>query len=248
MLPPPDQLKQRVETQPVAEETAVVPRNEDGDRQTEDLIVLSDEPEVMKQTASTDAVVVVDEVSKEAEHLNTALELITSVSPIKLELNRDTHVYRASTHVHRFPDLPASFFILKPDEMAKEHQLKRDQVGMNEMLLTRAQRDRLEQHATRQYQFCVIRVRLPDGLVLQAAFRAREKVSDLFFFISQALSQETTLFSLFHQGGKKLDNMNSFLQEADLVPAALVNLRIDSQMENDSLLKPVLMRNIKMMS
>ena len=252
MLPKPNQLKQRIEVEPGTEQIAVDSRSENGEKRPDDvseLIIISDEPEVTKQAASTDeVVVVVDEMGKQLEYVVTALDLLTSVSPIKLELNRDTHVYKASTSVHRFPELPASFFILKPEEISKEHQLKRDQVGMNEMILTRAQRDRLEHHATRQYQFCVVRVRMPDGLVLQATFRAREKLSDLFSFISQSLSQEATLFSLFHQGGKKLENMNSSLQEADLVPAALVNMRIDSQTKTDSLLKPVLMRNIKRMS
>ena len=242
-------MKQRIDVEPGTEEIAVESRSED--KQTDDvseLITISDSPEVAKQTASTVVVVVVDELAKQMEHLNTALDLLTSVSPIKLELNRDTHVYRACASVHRFPDLPASFFILKPEELMREQQLKREQVGVNEMLLTRAQRDRLEQQATRQYQFCVVRVRLLDGLVLQATFRAREKVVDLFSFISQSLSQEATLFSLFHQGGKKLENMNSTLQEADLVPAALVNMRIDSHAKSNLSLKPVLTRNIERMS
>ena len=179
---------------------AVVVTNSQDDvsKQFDDIMVLSDEP------ASKEPDVRAEELTKQLEHLSTALDLLTSVSPVKLALNRDVRVYKASTSVNRFPELPSSFFILKPEELKKESQLKREQVEINEMLLTRAQRERIDQQATRQYQFCVIRVRLPEGLILQATFRAKEKLSDLFYFISQSLGNEAMLFSLFHQGGKKL--------------------------------------------
>ncbi|KAI6649768.1 UBX domain-containing protein 6 [Oopsacas minuta] len=190
----------------------------------------------------------VDEVATQMEHLTTAFDMLNNVTPVKLELNRDIHVYKATSSVNRFPELPSSFFILKPEEVMKENQLRREQVEINEMLLTRAQRERLEQQTTRQYQFCVVRVRLPEGIVLQATFRAKEKLSDLFYFLSQSLRNEAMQFSLFHQGGKKLENMNLSLQEAELVPAALVNLRIDLGSQTDAILKPSLMRNIERMS
>ena len=167
---------------------------------------------------------------------------------MKLVLNRDVRVYKASTSVNRFPELPSSFFILKPEEVKKESQLKREQVEVNEMLLTRAQREKLEQQATRQYQFCVVRVRLPEGLILQGTFRAKEKISDLFYFISQSFCNEAMLFSLFHQGGKKLENMNSSLQEAELVPAALVNLRIDLGTHTGGILRPGLIKKIELIN
>ena len=189
-----------------------------------------------------------ENVVNEAETLTTALDLLTKVTPIQLALNRDVQVYRASSSVQRFPDLPPSFYILKSEEVKKEYLQKKEQVEINEMLLTRAQRERLDRQASRQYQFCVIRVKLPEGMVVQATFRAREKLTHLHTFISNSLRNEATIFSLFHQGGKKLDTMALSLQEAELVPAALVNMRIEGEVGRDSILKPSLLKNIKRLS
>ena len=224
------------------EADVVADSQDDASKQSGDVMISSDEQVISKPD------VVMDELTKQLEHLSTALELLTSVSPVKLALNRDVRVYKASASVNRFPELPSSFFILKPEEVKKESESKREQVEMNEMLLTRAQRDKLDQQATRQYQFCVIRIRLPEGLILQATFRAKEKLSDLFYFISQSLGNEAMLFSLFHQGGKKLENMNLSLQEAELVPAALVNLRIDLGTHTGGILKSGLMRKIEIIN
>ena len=235
----------------------VIDSQDDAIKQPDDVTISSDEPAIKQpddvtissdEPATKEPDAMVDELTKQLEHLSTALDLLTSVSPVKLALNRDVRVYKASTSVNRFPELHSSFFILKPEEVKKENQLKREQVEINEMLLTRAQREKLDQQATRQYQFCVIRVRLPEGLILQATFRAKEKLSDLFYFISQSLGNEAMLFSLFHQGGKKLENMNSSLREAELVPAALVNLRIDLGTNTERILKPELMKRVEILN
>jgi hypothetical protein len=77
----------------------------------------------------------------------------------------------------------------------------------------------------RKYKVTCIRVRLPDGHILQGRFAASEPVSSVFEFVRQCLSDASVPIVLRTAQGAKLDaSSGEQLASAQLVPAALLHL------------------------
>ena len=60
-----------------------------------------------------------------------------------------------------------SFLFLSPEELKREAELRKEAVEKLGMLRTKAMRERDEQRELRKYRFTAIRVRFPNGLILQ---------------------------------------------------------------------------------
>ena len=104
------------------------------------------------------------------------------------------------------------------------------------------------------YRSVIIRIRFPDGHILQGVFSPKEKLSALGQFVAGALEDPSMNFELYaHPSRKQLVSSTTMqeesasvatLEEAGLVPAALINFRAlsstDSKVERASLLSGVL--------
>jgi UBX domain-containing protein 6 len=55
------------------------------------------------------------------------------------------------------------------------------------MLRTKAMREKEEQKSRRRYKYCLIRVRFPDGWVLQGTFSVQEPLAAVSEFVSEHL-------------------------------------------------------------
>ena len=92
----------------------------------------------------------------------------------------------------------------------------------------RAMRD-AERRPRRHYKFAAIRVRHPEGLVLQGTFRVSERIGAVAEFVQAALADQACTFALHAQpGGTVLGDFEQTLADAQLVPAGLLNLHIVS--------------------
>ncbi|CAI2366893.1 unnamed protein product [Moneuplotes crassus] len=73
------------------------------------------------------------------------------------------------------------------------------------------------------YSTTIVRVKFPDGLVLQGRFGAREKISDVYDFVAENLLDQGRGFYLFKAPPKKILTEKSIsLKKADLVPSGMV--------------------------
>lgn len=70
------------------------------------------------------------------------------------------------------------------------------------VLRTKAMREREEQRELRKYTYTLLRVRLPDGCLLQGTFYARERVGALYAFVREALQSDWLPFDLLASGGR----------------------------------------------
>ncbi|NXK93566.1 UBXN6 protein, partial [Formicarius rufipectus] len=124
------------------------------------------------------------------------------------------------------------------------------------MLRTRAMREKEEQRELRRYNYTLLRVRFPDGFILQGTFYARESVSALYDFVREALRDDWLPFELLGPGGLKLTDENLAFNECGLVPSALLSLSWDSALMADieaaaekgqpqSLLRPELLAEVE---
>ncbi|XP_063716588.1 UBX domain-containing protein 6-like isoform X2 [Symsagittifera roscoffensis] len=66
---------------------------------------------------------------------------------------------------------PDDFYNLSKEEIAREHQIRRERAEKELQLRTKAMRERDAQQEVRKYNYTLIRIRLPNNIILQAVFR-----------------------------------------------------------------------------
>ncbi|XP_073700321.1 UBX domain-containing protein 6-like [Garra rufa] len=195
--------------------------------------------------------------SESLEQMKVHLEQLQKGEPVRAKLDRQTQVFRASQHATHF-ELPPDFYNLTAEELKRELQQKSEIVERNAMLRTKAMREKDEQRERRKYNYALLRVRLPDGNILQGTFLAWERVAALYQFVRDSLENSWQPFELVAPGGQKLkDDEELALNECNLAPAALLTFSWDAAVQADIaaaggktavLLKAALLENIKTLS
>ncbi|XP_030640306.1 UBX domain-containing protein 6 isoform X2 [Chanos chanos] len=191
------------------------------------------------------------------EQIKKRRDALQEAEPVRATLDRQPQAFRPSPHATRF-ELPPDFYNLTAEELKREQQLRSEVVERNAMLRTKAMREKDEQRERRKYNYTLLRVRLPDGNLLQGTFLARERVSVLYQFVRECLVDDWQPFELMAPGGQKLKEEEEVaLNECNLAPAALLTFAWDAGVQadiaaagkqNSSVLKPELMDNIKTLS
>lgn len=177
--------------------------------------------------------------------------------PVRATLDRQPQALRPSPNAQRF-ELPPEFYNLSAEELKKEQQQRSDLVEKNSMLRTKAMRERDEQRERRKYNYTLLRIRLPDGNLLQGTFYAWDRLTVLYGFVRESLVDGWQPFDLIAPGGQKLqESEEQALAECNLVPAALLSFAWDTAVQADiaaaggkspAHLKPELLENIRTLS
>jgi UBX domain-containing protein 6 len=159
-------------------------------------------------------------------------EILLSAEPIRPELDRGIRVYHYAPSAANMA-VPDEFFRISADEIRREQQTRAEAVEQFGMLRTRQMRERDRLRELRRYRYCLIRVRLPDSVLLQGTFHASEKLSILCTFIRDCLIFDFIPFVISTSSGQRLIEENLSLAELDLCPASLVNLSFDPEVLKD---------------
>ncbi|NWW77164.1 UBXN6 protein, partial [Climacteris rufus] len=182
-----------------------------------------------------------EEAPRRLQELRDARERLLSAEPMRAQLQRQPLLFRPSAAAARF-QLPPDFFSLTAQELRREQRLRAEAVERAAALRTRAMREKEEQRELRKYNYTLLRVRFPDGYILQGTFYARESVSVLYSFVREALRDDWLPFELLGPGGVKLTDENLAFNECGLVPSALLLLSWDAALEQQgSPLRPELL-------
>ncbi|XP_072019966.1 UBX domain-containing protein 6-like [Amphiura filiformis] len=179
------------------------------------------------QDGEEDFFVLCEEMCADLDRLRISKDILTSSEPVKPILDRDLRVFKPSPHGARF-QLPEEFYNLTSEEIKREQQLRAETVDRNAELRTKAMRENEEQKRMRRYRYCLLRIRFPDGVLLQGTFHARDKVSSVMEFVRNQLVNDWQPFVLSEAGGHKLTEENSTLAELKLTPAAMLNFAWDA--------------------
>ncbi|XP_028908529.1 UBX domain-containing protein 6 [Ornithorhynchus anatinus] len=147
--------------------------------------------------------------------------------PLRAQLDRQRRVLRPSALASHF-DLPQDFYHLTAVELKREQQLRTEAVERLAVLRTKAMREKEEQREMKKYVYTLLRVRFPDGYILQGTFYARERVSTLYAFVREALQSDWLPFELLPSGRQKLTDDNLAFNECGLVPSALLTFAWDT--------------------
>lgn len=97
------------------------------------------------------------------------------------------------------------------------------------MLRTKAMRERDEQRALRRYKFAVLRIKFPDGIILQGTFSVHEKFKNVIEFVDENLVDDKMSFLLITPDGIKLveECHEKTLLELRLIPTAILEFSWD---------------------
>jgi len=161
------------------------------------------------------------------EQLTDLREILQNAEPIRPELDRSVRIFHPSPNAMKMPPVPDEFFRVSAEELRREQQVKKEAMEQMGMLRTREMRERDRIKELRRYRYCLIRVRFPDGILLQGTFAASEKLTAVFAFISENLVFDCIPFSLSSSTGHALTDDASSLAELNLAPASLLNLTFD---------------------
>jgi len=159
------------------------------------------------------------------EQLLAAKEMLTQAEGLEILLDRNLRVLTSSSKASQMK-VPDSFFHLKSDEMKRIQQEMTEGVEKSKELRTKAMRD-ADSGPKRIYRYCIIRIRLPDGLLVQGTFKASEKLEDVIEFIKEQLTLDWLPFDLVDTIGKPFPKDVTTLSSLKLTPAALLNFRIE---------------------
>ncbi|NXH17929.1 UBXN6 protein, partial [Bucco capensis] len=173
-----------------------------------------------------------EEMLSKLDDLKNYKEQLLSSGPVRAQLDRQLCVFKPSPAAANF-QLPSDFYSLTAEELKREQQLRTEAVEKASMLRTRAMREKEEQRELHKYNYTVLRVRFPDGYILQGTFYAREAVSVLYSFVREALREDWLPFELLAPGGLKLTDEDLPFNECGLVPSALLTLVWDAAVMAD---------------
>ncbi|KAM3584746.1 hypothetical protein VKS41_003552 [Umbelopsis sp. WA50703] len=139
-------------------------------------------------------------------------------------IDRDIKVMSPPQGASGAQPVPESFYKLTAAEIK---QLYQSQVGKrqaleNAPLKTKQMRNAEEKERMKKYPKTTIRVRFPDGLVLQINFLSIEKVSTLYDVIRSTLKNTEREFLLVLPPRTQLLDLNQTLFKAGLAPASNV--------------------------
>ncbi|XP_030074780.1 UBX domain-containing protein 6 [Microcaecilia unicolor] len=209
---------------------------------------------IPEQETTEDFYVLKEDVLANLDQLQQHKERLLSAEAVKAKLDRQPCVFQPSAQASQF-ELPDDFYKLTIDEIKREQKQRTEAVERNAMLRTKAMREKEQQKEMQKYNYTLLRIRLPDGHILQGTFYARERVSSLFDFVRESLQNDWLPFEMLAPGGHTLDNETVAFNECGLVPAALLSFRWDpavmadieaagSQATAGSILKPELLNEI----
>ncbi|XP_054031331.1 UBX domain-containing protein 6 [Dryobates pubescens] len=187
---------------------------------------------VPEQETTEEYYVLKEEMLSRLEDLKDYKEQLVSSEPVRARLDRQLRLFQPSPAAARF-ELPNDFYNLTAEEIKREQRLRTEAVEKASMLRTRAMREKEEQRELRKYNYTLLRVRFPDGYILQGTFYARESLAALYSFVREALRNEWLPFELLGPGGLKLTDESLAFNECGLVPSALLTLAWDTAVMED---------------
>ncbi|XP_022115541.2 UBX domain-containing protein 6 [Pieris rapae] len=185
------------------------------------------------------------------ESLTTLIDALRSAEPIQLELDRNLQVLLPSQAANKV-QLPPSFYALSMEEIKREQKLRAEAIEKSQMLRTKAMREKDELREMRKYKFAIIRIRFPDGILLQGTFSVYERYMEIHEFVQENLEHSGLPFILNTPTGQKLlieEDANKTLIDLKLVPATVLNFawhsnvikEINNSPNKDVYLKPEVM-------
>ena len=163
---------------------------------------------------------------RSADDIVTAKDMLMEAEPLRPILDRNMMVFEPSETANKI-SVPEHFYHLTRDEMKREQQNRTEQVEKMQQLRTKSMREG-DNRRKHQYRYAMVRVRLPDGVILQGTFHGHESIDDVSNFLRESLIHDWLPFSLVSVIGESFESTSCSLNSLGLTPSVLFNMTIDA--------------------
>jgi UBX domain-containing protein 6 len=164
--------------------------------------------------------------------------------PIQVELDRNLKIFHPTKERSSIPPvqlLPRDplFYQNTVGDVLREKQRQKELIEKEEMLRTKAMRERDDKPESNiQYKYTVLRIRMPDGIILQAIFQSNDNLSSLFDYLrSYCLVHNWLPFTLVSNADRRVytsqDEQSITFHQCNLVPAAVLSFQWNEQALRD---------------
>ena len=166
------------------------------------------------------------------ELLETIKEMLVNAEGLEIVLDRNMRIFSPSSKATQIA-VPDSFFSVKSDELKRMQAQLTETAEKSKEMRTKAMRD-ADSGPKKVYKYCIIRIRFPDGLLIQGTFKASEKLSDVKDFVKEQLALDWLPFDLVDSIGRPFSTeTTASLSGLKLTPAAVLNFRLDQNVMDE---------------
>jgi UBX domain-containing protein 6 len=170
------------------------------------------------------------------EQLELARDTLVNGQAVQVQLDRNLKIFQptkdrsAIPPVELLPNDPL-FYQNSVGDVLREKQRQKDRVDKEEMLRTKAMRERDEKpESNKYYKYTVIRVRMPNEIIIQGIFQSNESISSLFDFLrSHCLIHNWLPYTLTFNADRRVytsqEEYSQTFYQCGLVPAALLSFK-----------------------
>ncbi|CAF0984355.1 unnamed protein product [Rotaria sordida] len=178
------------------------------------------------------------------EPLQLARDTLMNGEPIQVQLDRNLKIFQPTKEHPSIPpvqQLPKDPLFYQPTvgDVLREKQRQKDLIEKEEMLRTKVMRERDEKPDSYiQYKYTVIRIRMPNEIIIQVIFQSNDLLSSLFDYLrSHILVHNWLPFTLISNADRRVytsqDEQSITFNQCGLVPAALLSFQWDEQALRD---------------
>jgi len=176
--------------------------------------------------------------SGDLETLQLMKETLIGAEPVAADLDRNlTLLPPGATQKLSIGELPHDFFSISGEEAKREQERRQEVCEREGMLRTKAMREKEEMKGKRRYRFCLMRVRFPDGWMVQGTFGVEEPITAVQAFVESLLCLPLPFQLTDTATGLKLDPQEGdtcpTILELGLVPASLLSFSWEPDIEAD---------------
>ena len=178
------------------------------------------------ETSEHEFYVLNDAAASNTEQLTVAKQMLLEAEPLEITLDRNVRVFEPSSIAKKI-ELPSDFYSVTSAEIQKEQIQRTTEIEKSQQLRTKAMRE-ADSNPKRNYPYTLLRIRFPDGILLQGTFSSGETLDSVRKFIQGHLHLDWMPFTLVDSIGKSFTDESATLQTLKLAPSALLNFLLDS--------------------
>ena len=172
-----------------------------------------------------------ESLAQDTEQLLAAKQMLMDAEPLDISIDRNVKVFKPSTSAMHI-EVPSSFYEMSSTDIKQKQAEMESELEKSKQLRTKAMRE-ADAPPKHIYKYCIIRIRLPDGVLLQGTFSSSERLIDLRKFIQEHLFMDWIPFTLVDSIGRPYLEESATLTKLKLSPASLVNFNIEPNISEE---------------
>lgn len=165
-----------------------------------------------------------DTLAHDTEQLLATKQMLSDAEPLDISIDRNIRVYEPTMSSLKI-EVPPSFYEVGTEELKQKQHEMTTEVAQSKQLRTKEMRK--GDSKKRIYRYCIIRIRFPDGFLMQGTFSSTEKLKDLHKFVQECLFLDWMPFSIVDSIGKPFVDESATLMKLGLCPSSIVNLTLE---------------------